>query len=96
MTPLHPILIFSKDCHNSYPRKIMQNTFTAVFEKVEDWYIGFVAELTGANVQEKTLDEARESLREAIELILIVNRELSEQEISGKNVIREQISIGVP
>ncbi|MFB2922361.1 MULTISPECIES: type II toxin-antitoxin system HicB family antitoxin [Aerosakkonema] len=57
----------------------MENTFTAVFEKVDDWYIGYVEELPGANVQEKTLDEARESLQEAIELILISNRKLAEQ-----------------
>ncbi|MBD2179947.1 type II toxin-antitoxin system HicB family antitoxin [Planktothrix sp. FACHB-1355] len=57
----------------------MENTFTAVFEKVGDWYIGYVEELPGANVQEKTLEEARESLREAIELILISNREFAEQ-----------------
>lgn len=54
------------------------NTFTGVFEKVDDWYIGYVQELPGANVQEKTLAEARESLREAIELILISNREMAE------------------
>ena len=41
----------------------MENTFTAVFEKVDDWYIDYVEELSGVNVQEKTLEEARESLR---------------------------------
>ena len=73
----------------------MENTFTAVFEKVDDWYIGYVEELTGANVQERTLEEARESLREAIELILRVNRELAEQGISGKEVIREHIKVSI-
>ncbi len=71
----------------------MENSFTAVFEKVEDWYIGYVQELPGANVQERTLEEARESLREAIELILISNRELAEQQLLGKDVVREQITI---
>ena len=42
-----------------------------------------------ANVQERTLEEARESLREAIELIIISNRELAEQQLSGKDVVRE-------
>jgi predicted RNase H-like HicB family nuclease len=51
----------------------MQNSFTAVFEKIDDWYIGYVQELPGANVQERTLEEARESLREAIKLILVSN-----------------------
>jgi predicted RNase H-like HicB family nuclease len=73
----------------------MKNTFTGVFEKVEDWYVGYVQELPGANVQEKTLEEARESLREAIELILISNRELAEQELSGKDVIREEIKVNI-
>ncbi|MCC5634603.1 type II toxin-antitoxin system HicB family antitoxin [Nostoc sp. CHAB 5844] len=71
----------------------MQNSFTAVFEKIDDWYIGYVQELPGANVQEKTLEEARESLKEAIELILISNRELAEQQLCGKDVVREQITI---
>ena len=47
------------------------------------------------NVQEKTLEEARESLREAIELILILSRELVEPELSGKDVIREEINVNV-
>lgn len=73
----------------------MENTFTAIFEKVDDWYIGHIQELPGVNVQEKTLEEARESLREAIELILISNRELAEQELSGKDVIREKITVKI-
>lgn len=64
----------------------MENTFTAVFEKVDDWYISYVEELPGANVQEKTLKEVKESLREAVDLILMANRELAEQELSGKNL----------
>ncbi|MBU7586173.1 MAG: type II toxin-antitoxin system HicB family antitoxin [Nostoc sp. TH1S01] len=71
----------------------MQNSFTAVFEKIDDWYIGYVQELPGANVQERTLEEARESLKEAIQLILISNRELAEQQLCGKDVVREQITI---
>lgn len=55
----------------------MTSTFTAVFEKVNDWYIGYVEELPGANSQGKTLDEARDNLREAIELIVKSNREIA-------------------
>ncbi|MEH1779112.1 MAG: hypothetical protein V7K67_13260 [Nostoc sp.] len=28
----------------------MENSFTAVFEKIDDWYIGYVQELPGANI----------------------------------------------
>lgn len=44
--------------------------FTAVYEKDDDWYIGYCPEVPGANGQGKTLDECRESLKEAINLIL--------------------------
>ena len=73
----------------------MENYFTAVFEKIDDWYIGYVQELPGANVQERTLEEARVGLQEAIELVLLSNRELAEREIFGKNVIREAITVKV-
>lgn len=57
----------------------MESTFTAIFEKVDDWYIGYVEELSGANTQGKTLEKTRENLRETIELILVSNRELAEK-----------------
>ena len=48
----------------------MHNEFTAVFERDGDWVIAFCAELPGANGQGATKDEARQSLIEAISLIL--------------------------
>jgi len=56
----------------------MEGTFTAIFEKINDWYIGYVEELPGANTQGRTIEEARENLREAVELILASNKELIE------------------
>jgi predicted RNase H-like HicB family nuclease len=44
--------------------------FTAVFEKGEEYYIGYCPEVPGANGQGETLQECRESLKEAIKLIL--------------------------
>jgi len=73
----------------------VESVFTGVFEKVGDWYIGYIEELPGANTQGKTLEEARENLREAIELILLSNRELAEKDLAGKNVIREEIKVNV-
>lgn len=65
---------------------------TAVYQKVpEGGYIAWVEELRGANTQGETLEEARENLREAITLILEVNRGLAEEEINGSEVIREPI-----
>ena len=73
----------------------MESTFTAIFEKVDDWYIGYVEELPGANTQGKTLEETRGNLREAIELILVSNRELAEMGLTGKEFVREEIKVAV-
>lgn len=54
--------------------------FTAVFEKVAEGYIAFVEELPGANAQGATLDEARENLREAVELVIEANRQINVQQ----------------
>lgn len=67
--------------------------FTAIFQKVPEGYIGFVEELPGANTQAPTLAEARESLSEAVELVLEANRMLSEESLQGKDVIREPLVI---
>jgi predicted RNase H-like HicB family nuclease len=46
----------------------MESLFTAVFQKTDKWWIAFVEELPGANAQGETIDEARENLKEAVEL----------------------------
>jgi len=72
----------------------MELRLTAVFRKVpEGGYIGFVEELPGANTQASTLDEARESLQEAVALVLEANRALAEEELGGDVVIREPLLI---
>lgn len=73
----------------------MAHTFTAVFERDGDWWMGYVEELPGANTQGATLEEARENLREAVELILEANRELARRESAGNAVIREPLNVAV-
>ena len=67
--------------------------FTAVFRKVPEGDIGFVEELPGANTQGATLDEARRNLAEATQLVLEANRELTEHDIAGQDVIRVPLKI---
>ena len=69
----------------------MHVQLTAVFQQVPEGYIAFVEELPGANTQGDTLEEARSNLAEAIEIVLETNRALAEEELKGKDVIREQI-----
>ena len=71
----------------------MTNTFTAVYQKVEDRVVAWVEELPGANTQGATLEEARENLRDAVALILSANREIAEKELGTQDVIREEMQI---
>jgi predicted RNase H-like HicB family nuclease len=66
---------------------------TTVFEEAEEGgYIGYVAELPGANTQGETLEEARENLSEAIQLILNSNREEFEKNFSSNaKITREKL-----
>jgi predicted RNase H-like HicB family nuclease len=73
----------------------MLNKFTAVFEKEGDWWIGYVEELPGANTQGKILEEARENLIEAVQLVIEANREIARRETEGKSVIREDLLVAV-
>lgn len=66
---------------------------TAIFEKVGEWWLGYVEELPGANTQGETLDEARENLREAVQLIVEVNRGLLLEQIAGHEIIREPLTV---
>ena len=71
------------------------NTFTAVFEEAEEGgYVAFVEELPGAISQGETLEEARENLREAVQLILEVNREKALADVDCEHIIREQLVVG--
>ena len=53
----------------------MHNEFTAVFERDGEWFLAYSPEIPGANGQGLTKDQARESLIQAIELILADRRE---------------------
>ena len=66
--------------------------FTAVYKKIGKWYVGWVEEIPGANTQGKTLKEAKENLKEALFLIISVNRILSARE-AGEGVIREPLTV---
>ena len=69
----------------------MDLTLNAVYLKVPEGYIGFVEELPGANTQGETLEETRENLKEAVELVIEANRILA-KEMSGQGeVIRERL-----
>lgn len=51
-------------------------------------------EIPGAHSQGRTLEEAREMIKDAVRLLLEVRREDAEREIAGKkNVVRELLEV---
>ena len=53
----------------------MQNEFTAIIERDDDWFIAYCPEVQGANGQGKSKEEARRSLADTIRLMLEDRRE---------------------
>jgi len=70
----------------------MEIRFTAVFRKFPEGYAAFVEELPGANTQGATLEEVRENLKEAVEMVLQANRDLAEKSLHGAEVFREPLT----
>jgi len=68
---------------------------TAVYIQVPEGYVAFVEELPGANTQGATMDEARENLKEAVQLVLEANRELAERSLVGQNVSKERFAFSM-
>ena len=54
---------------------LIHNEFTAIVERDGDWYIAYCLEVPGANGQGTTVEECKNSLAAAIELILEDRRE---------------------
>jgi len=72
----------------------MKGEFTAVYEKRDKWYVAYIEEIPGVNTQGRTLKEARENLKDALELILEANRELTKKCMPVKEIIKEPILVG--
>ena len=72
----------------------MEREFTAVIKKRGRWYIAYVEEIPGVNTQGRTLSDARNNLREALQLILETNRRLT-TEISLSGARRKPITVEV-
>jgi predicted RNase H-like HicB family nuclease len=74
------------ECHEDADMKL-----TAAYKQVDDWWAAWVEEIPGVNTQGKTLDEARENLKDALQMVLEANGELAEKE--HKPTRREELVI---
>ncbi len=73
----------------------MKGEFTTIIEKYGKWYVGYIEEISGVNTQGKTVEEVEENLKEALELVIQANRELTRKSIQSPDAIRGTIAIEI-
>lgn len=71
----------------------MHNEFTAVIERDGEWFVAWCPEVPEANGQGKNVEECRESLSQAIALILEDRREDAFRGLPD-TVLREPLIVG--
>jgi predicted RNase H-like HicB family nuclease len=70
----------------------MKHQFASVIERRGKWYVAYVEEIPGVNTQGRTLSEARRDLKEALAMIIEVDRELAAK-VRSRDAIREPIVV---
>lgn len=73
--------------------KQSKRQFTAVYKKSGKWYSGWVEEIPGVNTQGKTLAETKANLKEALLLILEINRLISRKSEGRASITRESLAV---
>ena len=71
----------------------MHNEFTAIIEKDGEWFIAWCPEMPGANGQGRTVEESKQSLAEAIALMLEDRREDMLRGVP-ETALREVVQVG--
>jgi predicted RNase H-like HicB family nuclease len=52
----------------------MENKYTAIIKKEDDWWVGWIEEISGVNCQERTKEELIETLRITLKEALEMNK----------------------
>jgi predicted RNase H-like HicB family nuclease len=71
-------------------------SFTAVYLKGKQGYVGFIEELPGVNSHGQTIEEAREILQSLTRLAFEEERAKSLALLEGKDVVRESFQLALP
>ena len=66
--------------------------YTAIIKRSEDWWIGWIEEVPGVNCQERTREELRRSLSEALVEALAFNRREA-LEAAGDDYQEEKVAV---
>jgi predicted RNase H-like HicB family nuclease len=74
-------------------KKIKQFDFTAIIEKSDDgWYVGQLEELPEVISQGKTVEELKQNLKDALDLVILNARETTLSMYKGKKFIRRKLN----
>lgn len=68
------------------------NSYTAVIQQTERWWIGWIEEIPGVNCQGQTREELVANLRSALSEALEMNREEARASVEG-DYVEEQIAV---
>lgn len=71
-----------------------QQYHTIIKPERNGWFVGWVEEIPGAITQARSLDECRENLRDALQLMLETHRDEARIGL-GPNCIQESIEVDV-
>ena len=68
--------------------------YTAIIEKTSDgWYIAHCAQVPNAHTQGRTIEEVIENLKEAIELVLDCEKEISIKRYKNNKVFFRNVPV---
>lgn len=74
----------------------VQRDYAVVYQPIEDgWFMASVPDLPGAVTQGRTLDEAREMIKELIVLLLQSYRENAQKDAAGA-AVWETLTVDLP
>ena len=68
------------------------NTYTAIVQKADDWWVGWIEEVSGVNCQERSKDKLLESLMETLQEALEFNKQEA-LSAAGSDYREEKIAV---
>ena len=72
----------------------MEIPLTATFVQDGDWIVAWLEEIPGVSTQGRTIEEARENLRDALEMTIEARREIARRKTQGQAIISREVFSG--
>ena len=68
--------------------------YTVILEKMDNgWWFCQCEQIPEAVTQGETIEEAKENIKEAIELVLAAKKELTRKQFTGRRILRRKIAV---